>query len=97
MPSSAPHVPKNLTRGIEQGFKSDTTKLARFTAMMRAPGVYVRMLLVVAAFCLFCYLHYDSVTTTLYYGLICLVLMQVGYVGGVLYLIWHESAHRRGK
>lgn len=65
---------------MEDGSTDRTTPLSRFTAMMRAPAVYVKMLLATAAFCVLCYIHYRNVTTTLFYGIICAVVMQVGYV-----------------
>lgn len=65
---------------LEDGSTDRTTPLSRFIAMMRAPAVYVKMLLATAAFCVLCNIHYRSVTTTFFYGIICAVLRQVGYV-----------------
>ncbi|MDQ0562031.1 hypothetical protein QO004_003832 [Rhizobium mesoamericanum] len=65
--------------------------MTRFVQLMSAPGVYLRMLVATVAFALTAYLHYESVTLTLYYSIICIFLMQIGYVGGVLFLIWRES------
>jgi hypothetical protein len=78
----------------EQSSLEDVSALSRFVSLMRAPAVYIRMMLTNVAFCLICYLHYRSVTTSLYYGAICLVLMQVGYFGGVLYLVLRERNAR---
>ncbi len=88
--SGSPHA-----RGEDQQCKHESeTALHRFVSLMRAPAVYIRMLLTTVAFCLMCYLHYGSIATTIYYGLICVVLLQVGYFGGVLYLVWQERSER---
>ncbi|PDV85667.1 hypothetical protein CO652_25810 [Rhizobium sp. H4] len=62
--------------------------------LMRAPGSYWRMLLVTLAFALVTYLRYESVTLTLYYSFVCIFLMQLGYIGGILFLAWRESHGR---
>ena len=69
--------------------------MTRFVQLMRAPGIYLRMLAATFAFALITYLHYKSVTLTLYYSAICIFLMQIGYIGGVLFLIWRERARRK--
>ena len=69
--------------------------MTRFVQLMRAPGIYLRMLAATFAFSLITYLHYKSVTLTLYYSAICIFLMQIGYIGGVLFLIWRENARRK--
>lgn len=69
--------------------------MTRFVQLMRAPGIYLRMLAVTIAFALITYLHYKSVTLTLYYSVICIFLMQIGYIGGVLFLIWREGMRRK--
>ncbi|NMN74136.1 hypothetical protein AF71_00060120 [Rhizobium sp. 57MFTsu3.2] len=68
--------------------------MTRFVQLMRAPGIYLRMLVATLAFSLITYLHYRSVTLTLYYSVICIFLMQFGYIGGVLFLVWREKTRR---
>ena len=69
--------------------------MSRFVKLMRAPGIYFRMLVATFVFALITYLHYNSVTLTIYYSIICIFLMQLGYIGGVLFLIWRERAERK--
>lgn len=98
--SASPAKPQSSSgssqaRGEEQqSIQENETAIRRFVSLMRAPAVYIRMLLTTVAFCLICYLHYRSIATTIYYGLICIVLIQVGYFGGVLYLVWKERSER---
>jgi hypothetical protein len=82
------------SRDGEQSALERVSTLDRFVSLMRAPAVYIRMMLTNVAFCLMCYLHYRSVGTTLYYGAVCLVLMQFGYFGGVIYLVLRERHAR---
>ena len=74
---------------------SGETALRRFISLMRAPAVYLRMLMTITAFCVGCYLHYGSIKTTIYYGALCFLLIQIGYFCGVLYLVWKENHQRR--
>lgn len=53
------------------------------------------MLVVTFAFALITYLRYKSVTLTLYYSFVCIFLMQLGYIGGILFLAWREKQGRR--
>jgi len=69
--------------------------MKRFTELMRAPGIYIRMLCATFVFFLLCWYRYGSIAISIYYSVICIVLMQVGYVGGVLYLVWREAKDRR--
>lgn len=62
---------------------------------MRAPGIYWRMLVVTFAFALITFLRYKSVTLTLYYSVVCIFLMQIGYIVGILFLIWREKPRQR--
>lgn len=62
---------------------------------MRAPGSYCRMLTVTFVFSLITYLRYKSITLTLYYGIICIFLMQLVYIGGIVFLTWRERPGRR--
>ncbi|MDM9625160.1 hypothetical protein QTL95_04570 [Rhizobium sp. S152] len=79
---------------------SDTKKLGnrntieRFIELMRAPAFYFRMLLASIVFSAVSYAHSGSIATTAYYGAFCLLLMQLGYVGGVIFVIWRESSKR---
>ncbi|OWW04026.1 hypothetical protein ATY81_16965 [Rhizobium sp. R72] len=71
--------------------------MKRFGELMRAPGIYIRMLFATFVFFILCLFHYKSIITSLYYSVICIVLMQVGYVGGVLFLVWREAKSRRAR
>ncbi|WP_245306774.1 MULTISPECIES: exopolysaccharide production repressor protein [unclassified Rhizobium] len=55
------------------------------------------MLFATFVFFILCLFHYKSIITSLYYSVICIVLMQVGYVGGVLFLVWREAKSRRAR
>ena len=70
--------------------------MKRFTELMRAPGIYLRMLCATCVFFFLCWYHYGSIALALYYSVLCIILMQVGYVGGVLFLIWREAGARKG-
>ncbi len=69
--------------------------MTRFIQLMRAPGIYFRIFGATFGFSIIAYLHYRSVTLTLYYSVICMFLMQVGYIGGVLFLIWREGVRQK--
>lgn len=53
------------------------------------------MLVVTFAFALITFLRYKSVTLTLYYSVVCIFLMQIGYIVGILFLIWREKPRQR--
>lgn len=61
---------------------------------MQAPQVFFSMLGALAVFAIGTYLLSGSVSTTVIQTLICAVLLQVGYFGAVLFLVWKE-AHQR--
>jgi len=71
--------------------------MKRFIELMRAPGIYIRMLCVTFVFFILCWFHYKSITISIYYSFICIILMQLGYVGGILFLIWREAKGRRAR
>ncbi len=71
--------------------------MKRFIELMRAPGIYVRMLYVALVFFILSWIHYGNISTSIYYSVLCVALMQIGYVGGVLFLIWKEERDRRAR
>ncbi|MBP1847755.1 hypothetical protein J2046_006039 [Rhizobium petrolearium] len=68
--------------------------MKRFLKLMYVPCVYLRMLAATLLFSLISYAQSGSVGESLYYGVISLLLMQAGYLAGVLVLIWREAARR---
>ncbi len=62
---------------------------------MYAPRVFVSMLGALAVFAIATYWLNGSLTTTIIETAVCAVLLQVGYFGGVLFLVWKESQQRR--
>ncbi|TCV68569.1 hypothetical protein [Neorhizobium sp. S3-V5DH] len=64
--------------------------MKRFLKLMYAPCIYLRMLAATLAFSIISLVQTSSITISLYYGIICLLLMQAGYLGGVLFMIWRE-------
>jgi exopolysaccharide production repressor protein len=61
---------------------------------MYAPRVFVSMLGALGVFAVATYFLSGSVSGTLIKTLICAILLQAGYFGGVLYLVWKESRSR---
>lgn len=61
---------------------------------MYAPRVFVSMIGALAVFAVATYLLNGSLTTTLIQTAICAVLLQIGYFGGVLFLVWKEAKAR---
>ncbi|MDM9627462.1 exopolysaccharide production repressor protein [Rhizobium sp. S152] len=62
---------------------------------MYAPRVFVSMLGALAVFAVATYWLSGSFSGTVLKTVICAVILQIGYFGGVLYLVWKESrAHR---
>nr|WP_280524711.1 exopolysaccharide production repressor protein [Rhizobium grahamii] len=53
------------------------------------------MLCVTCVFFALSWFHYGSIALSLYYSVLCILLMQIGYVGGVLFLIWREAGSRK--
>jgi exopolysaccharide production repressor protein len=49
-----------------------------------------------AVFAIATYWLGGSITATLLKTLVCAILLQAGYFGGVLYLVWKESRQRNG-
>jgi hypothetical protein len=62
---------------------------------LKAPGIYAKFLLASATFSLVIYFTNESLTTSLAYGLAALVLMQTGYVAGVIYLVQVEKGGKK--
>jgi hypothetical protein len=67
----------------------------QFIKLMRAPGAYIKMVWATIVFSIVTYMHDGSVTTTAYYALCFMLLLQVGYVAGVLFLIRREAVRRK--
>jgi exopolysaccharide production repressor protein len=61
---------------------------------MYAPRVFVSMLGALGVFAVATYVLSGSVSGTLIKTVICAILLQAGYFGGVLYLVWKESRSR---
>ncbi|OCJ15111.1 exopolysaccharide production repressor exox [Rhizobium sp. AC44/96] len=61
---------------------------------MYAPRVFVSMLGALAVFAIATYWLGGSLSSALIKTAICAVLLQAGYFGGVLYLVWKESRSR---
>jgi len=61
---------------------------------MYAPRVFVSMIGALAVFAVATYVLNGSLTTTLIQTAICAVLLQIGYFGGVLFLVWKEARAR---
>ena len=62
---------------------------------MYAPRVFVSMIGALAVFAVATYVLNGSLTTTLIQTAICAVLLQIGYFGGVLFLVWKEARARK--
>ncbi|MDI7862055.1 exopolysaccharide production repressor protein [Rhizobiaceae bacterium n13] len=62
---------------------------------MYAPQVFFSMLGALIVFAVGTYLLSGSVSTTLIQTLICAVLLQVGYFGAVLFLVWRDARLRQ--
>lgn len=58
---------------------------------MYAPRVFVSMIGALAVFAVATYWLTGSLSTTLIETLICAVLIQIGYFGGVLFLVWRAK------
>src|SRR6185312_13603904 len=63
---------------------------------MYAPRVFVSMLGALAVFAVATYWLSGSLSGTIIKTVICAILLQAGYFGGVLYLVWKESKERNG-
>ncbi|QPB18670.1 exopolysaccharide production repressor protein [Rhizobium sp. 007] len=61
---------------------------------MYAPRVFVSMIGALAVFAVATYWLNGSLATTLIDTVICAVLLQLGYFGGVLFLVWKEAKAR---
>ncbi|TDW25887.1 exopolysaccharide production repressor protein [Rhizobium azibense] len=61
---------------------------------MYAPRVFISMIGALAVFAVATYWLNGSLTTTLIDTVICAVLLQLGYFGGVLFLVWKEAKAR---
>lgn len=61
---------------------------------MYAPRVFVSMLGALAVFAVATYWLSGSFSGTVLKTVICAVILQLGYFGGVLYLVWKESRSR---
>jgi exopolysaccharide production repressor protein len=61
---------------------------------MYAPRVFVSMIGALAVFAVATYWLTGSLSTTLIETLICAVLIQIGYFGGVLFLIWRARVSK---
>lgn len=64
---------------------------------MYAPRVFVSMIGALAVFAVATYWLNGSLTTTLVETVICAVLLQIGYFGGVLFLVWKEAKQRTAR
>lgn len=64
---------------------------------MYAPRVFVSMLGALAVFAIATYYLNGSLVDTLIDTAISAVLLQIGYFGGVLFLVWKESKARNAK
>ncbi len=63
---------------------------------MYAPRVFVSMFGALLVFAVATYWLSDSLSGTLIKTAICAVLLQIGYFGGVIYLVWKEAKQRNG-
>ncbi|MGO4355725.1 exopolysaccharide production repressor protein [Rhizobium sp. RAF36] len=61
---------------------------------MYAPRVFVSMIGALAVFAVATYVLNGSLTTTLIQTAICAVLLQLGYFGGVIFMVWKEAKAR---
>ncbi|KQV83809.1 exopolysaccharide production repressor protein [Rhizobium sp. Root1220] len=64
---------------------------------MYAPRVFVSMVGALAVFAIATYWLSGSLSGTAIKTAVCAVLLQTGYFGGVLYLVWKESRSRGAK
>ncbi|KRB61949.1 exopolysaccharide production repressor exox [Rhizobium sp. Root708] len=64
---------------------------------MYAPRVFVSMLGALGVFAVATYWLSGSLSGTIIKTVICVILLQAGYFGGVLYLVWKESRERRAR
>ncbi len=64
---------------------------------MYAPRVIFSMLGALAVFAVATYWLNGSLSGTAIKTVICAVLLQAGYFGGVLYLVWRESRSRTSR
>lgn len=66
----------------------------QFIRLMRAPCVYFRIPGITAAFFLLSWFHYQSAAVAFYYSIVCLIMLEMGYIGGVMFLVWREAKQR---
>ncbi|WP_160010261.1 exopolysaccharide production repressor protein [Rhizobium sp. 18055] len=63
---------------------------------MYAPRVFVSMFGALAVFAVATYFLSGSLSGALIKTAVCAILLQAGYFGGVLYLVWKEAKERSG-
>jgi exopolysaccharide production repressor protein len=63
---------------------------------MYAPRVFVSMVGALVVFAIATYWLSGSLSGALIKTAICAVLLQAGYFGGVIYLVWKEAKQRNG-
>jgi uncharacterized membrane protein YqaE (UPF0057 family) len=61
---------------------------------MRSPGIFVRIFIISLVVGILGYVRYGTLSSALWYAIACFVLMQVGYFGGILYLVWKQTRNR---
>ena len=64
---------------------------------MYAPRVFISMLGAHGVFAVATYWLSGSLSGMIIKTVICAILLQAGYFGGVLYLVWKESRERRAR
>lgn len=64
-------------------------------SLLRAPRVFAHMAIVAVVTAIVTYIYTGSFTTSAMYGGMAIILQQVGYIGGILFLAWREHTKRR--
>jgi len=67
----------------------------KYSNIFQAPRILVQMMIMALVTATVTYFYTNSLRMAALYCFACLILLQCGYFGGVLFMVWREKARRQ--